>query len=633
MPSVRIALGRCFWSVMTDSPQADSCENDFSEALSNVFGFHEFRENQEDIVSAIMSGRDVFAVMPTGGGKSLCYQLPAYLLEGTCVVISPLISLMKDQVDAAKVNGLAAEFLNSSLDSSERTRVSRELSAGKLDLLYVAPERFALSGFLDVLKTVPISLFAVDEAHCISEWGHDFRPDYLSLSQIVTQFGDTPLAAFTATATSRVQDDIIQRLGLRDPHTTRASFNRPNLSYKVVPKGDVDEQILTFLAERKDEAGIVYRTTRKAVEQTAAELVRNGVNARPYHAGLEDEVRKANQEAFNRDDVTVIVATVAFGMGIDKSNVRFVIHADLPKNMEGYYQETGRAGRDGEPAHCALYYSRGDIPKIRFFINQIEDDAQRASAAGKLNDMVNFATVNVCRRSQLLAYFGQVLDEDGCTGCDVCSGTVDRVDATKEAQIVMSAIMRTGQRFGAVHVADVVTGAKTQKIRDLKHDKLKTYGAGADHDKSYWRSIIDDLTAQGCIVRTDGEYPVLNLTAAGREVLFGRREFQVLRRQEAPAAPKRKRTSRKRAGAVKKQITDFDKGLFEKLRAVRRSLAQERNLAPFIIFSDRTLREMAHYTPTTPSEMRKITGVGDQKLLQYGGDFIQAIEAHLTGRG
>ncbi|MDP6636859.1 MAG: DNA helicase RecQ [Phycisphaerae bacterium] len=622
---------------MTDLPQTENTEDrasqgdEFSKALSNVFGFHGFRDNQEEIVRAIMSGRDVFAVMPTGGGKSLCYQLPAHLLEGTCVVISPLISLMKDQVDAAKVNGLAAEFLNSSLDASERTRVSREMSAGKLDLLYVAPERFAAPGFLDVLKTVPISLFAIDEAHCISEWGHDFRPDYLSLSHIVAEFGDTPLAAFTATATSRVQDDIIDRLALRDPHVTRASFNRPNLSYQVAPKGDVDDQILTFLAERSGEAGIVYRTTRKSVEQTAAELVHNGVNARPYHAGLEDETRKANQEAFNRDDVTVIVATVAFGMGIDKSNVRFVIHADLPKNMEGYYQETGRAGRDGEPAHCVLYYSRGDIPKIRFFINQIEDDAQRASASAKLNDMVNFATVNVCRRRQLLGYFGQSLDESDCTGCDVCSGTVDRVDAAKEAQIVMSAILRTGQRFGAVHIADVVTGANTQRIRELKHDQLKTYGAGSDRDKSYWRGIIDDLTAQGCVVRTDGEYPVLHLTAAGREVLFGRREFQVLRQREAPAAPRRKRTSRKQAKQIKQQITDFDRGLFEKLRALRRSLAQERNLAPFIIFSDRTLREMAHFTPTTPSEMRNITGVGDQKLLQYGGDFIAAIEDHLSG--
>ncbi len=621
-----MALGCDFGSIMADSPQT----NDFSEALSSVFGFHGFRDNQEDIVRAIMSGRDVFAVMPTGGGKSLCYQLPAHLLDGTCVVISPLISLMKDQVDAAKVNGLAAEFLNSSLDSAERTRISRAMSAGKLDLLYVAPERFAAPGFLDVLKTVKISLFAVDEAHCISEWGHDFRPDYLSLSQIVAEFGLAPVAAFTATATPRVQEDIIARLTLRDPQVTRASFNRPNLSYQVEPKGDVDDQILAFLSDRKGEAGIVYRTTRKSVEATACELVRNGVNARPYHAGLEDEVRKANQEAFNRDEVTVIVATVAFGMGIDKSNVRFVIHADLPKNMESYYQETGRSGRDGEPAHCVLFYSRGDIPKIRYFINQMEDDAQRAAASGKLNDMVNFATVNVCRRSQILAYFGQTLDADECTGCDICSGDVDRVDATREAQIVMSAIMRTAQRFGAVHITDIVTGAKTQRIRELKHDQLKTYGAGADRDKNYWRGIIDDLMAQGCIVRTDGEYPVLNMTAAGREVLFERKEFQVLRQREVP---KPARTRRKQAKQIKPQVTDFDRDLFEQLRTVRRGLAQERNLAPFIIFSDRTLREMAHYTPTTPAEMRNITGVGDQKLLQYGGDFIAAIETYLSDRG
>jgi len=613
---------------MTDLQRTENhqSDGDFSAALSDVFGFHSFRANQEEIVRGIMAGRDVFAVMPTGGGKSLCYQLPAYLLDGTCVVVSPLISLMKDQVDAAKANGLAAEYLNSSLDDAERIRVSRELSGGRLDLLYVAPERFGAPGFMDVLKTVPISLFAIDEAHCISEWGHDFRPDYLSLSLIVEQFGGSPVAAFTATATARVQDDIIARLALRDPHITRASFNRPNLSYNVTPKGDVDAQIVAFLAGRKGDAGIVYRATRQSAEDTAAGLVRSGVNARPYHAGLDDDVRKANQDAFNRDDVSVIVATIAFGMGIDKSNVRFVIHADLPKNMESYYQETGRAGRDGEPADCVLFYSRGDIPKIRYFINQMTDEAQRAIASGKLNEMVNFAAVNVCRRRQLLGYFGEVLGGDNCGGCDVCSGTVEKVDATREAQIVMSAIVRTGERFGAVQITDIVVGAKTQRIRELKHDKLKTYAAGAEHNKHYWRGIIDDLTAQKCVVRTDGEYPVLKLTDLGREVLFGRHGFEVLRQRLAPTAAKqRKRTSRV------EEIVEFDRDLFEELRKVRRRLAQQGGVPPFIIFSDRTLREMAHFMPTTPSEMRSITGVGDQKLRKYAGDFMAAIARHVRG--
>ncbi len=392
--------------------------------LRTVFGFESFRPNQETIVNTILNQQDVFAVMPTGGGKSLCYQLPALLLEGTAVVISPLISLMKDQVDAARENGIAAVFMNSSLDQREIANIERMLNTNQVKLLYIAPERFAMPQFIETLKRIPLSLFAIDEAHCISEWGHDFRPDYLALSAIPELFPNIPVAAFTATATQKVQQDIIHKIGLRTPHTIRASFNRPNLFYQVKPKSRVEEQILEFLQDHAGESGIIYRTTRDSVSATAAFLASHGIKALPYHAGLPAEERDKNQEAFNKDEVSVIVATIAFGMGIDKSNVRFVVHADLPKHIEAYYQETGRAGRDNEPAHCLLYFSRGDIPKIRYFIDKMEDETERAIAMEKLNQTVRFASHNVCRRKQLLSFFGEAYGTENCRACDICTGSV-----------------------------------------------------------------------------------------------------------------------------------------------------------------------------------------------------------------
>ncbi|MHC4715356.1 MAG: DNA helicase RecQ [Planctomycetota bacterium] len=605
---------------MTDAAANAEGRSGIMAALSNVFGFHAFRPNQESIIRAVMDRQDVFAVMPTGGGKSLCYQLPAHLLSGTCVVISPLISLMKDQVDAAKANGLRAEFLNSSLEPPEQAHVLRRLTDAELDLLYVAPERFAMDGFLATLKTVPLCLFAVDEAHCISEWGHDFRPDYLSLSRIVADFDGVPLAAFTATATERVQRDVVERLGLRTPFTVRASFNRPNLFYQVLPKDNVRRQLLAFLRDRPGQSGIVYRTTRSSVEQTADRLREAGVEALPYHAGLEPEVRKRHQEAFNRDEVDVIVATIAFGMGIDKSNVRFVVHADLPKNIESYYQETGRGGRDGEPAHCLLLFGRGDIPKIRYFIDQIPDETERTVAAKKLNQMASYATVNACRRRRLLGYFGESLEADGCGGCDVCAGQVEQVDATTDARIAMSAVARTGQRFGTVHVVDVITGADTEKVRDFRHDGLKTYGAGEDRPKRYWRMIIDNLIGQDCLRQTTGRFPVLHLTDKGLEMLTGGGTFHVLRQKEAPP-PKAKR--------AKGEVVEYDPVLFERLRALRLEFARKRGVPPYIVFSDRTLHEMAHYRPATDDQMREITGVGDRKLAQYGEAFLAEIRAYV----
>lgn len=398
----------------------NSSESSILKTLKTVFGFQAFRPNQEFIIRNILEGRDVFAVMPTGGGKSLCYQLPATLMHGTAIVISPLISLMKDQVDAAVENGIDAAFMNSSMSADEVSDVYRMLQYNKIKLLYIAPERFAMPHFLERLKITAITLFAIDEAHCISEWGHDFRPDYLGLSLIPRMFPDVPVAAFTATATKRVQEDIIHKIGLRRPHIVRASFNRPNLFYEVKAKSRVESQILEFLGDHPGESGIIYRTTRDSVMETADFLKLKGIAALPYHAGLPAEERNRNQEAFNRDEAQVIVATIAFGMGIDKSNVRFVIHADLPKNIEGYYQETGRAGRDGEPANCLLFFGRSDIPKIRYFINAITDDRERFIAIEKLNQTVGFASYNVCRRRQLLGFFGEDYPLDNCGACDIC---------------------------------------------------------------------------------------------------------------------------------------------------------------------------------------------------------------------
>lgn len=590
------------------------------DTLKTVFGFKAFRPNQESIIESILNKQDVFAVMPTGGGKSLCYQLPAKILEGTAVIVSPLISLMKDQVDAALENGIQAAFINSSLDSEEMADVYRRLRYKKIKLLYIAPERFAMPHFLEMLKTVLISLFAIDEAHCISEWGHDFRPDYLSLSVIPEIFPDVPIAAFTATATQKIQDDIISRIGLRTPHIVRASFNRANLFYQVKPKAKVELQILAFLREHHGESGIIYRTARDSVMETTDFLVSNGISALPYHAGLNSDVRAKNQEAFSKDEVSVIVATIAFGMGIDKSNVRFVIHADLPKNIEGYYQETGRAGRDGEPAHCILLFSRGDIPKIRYFIDRITDDEERAVAMDKLNQTVGFASHNVCRRRQLLGFFGEEFPGDNCGACDICTGSAEQMDITTDAQIIMSAISRTQQRFGIGQIIDIVTGADTKRIRELRHNELKTYGAGKHKDKKYWRFLVDELLAQDVILQDGDQYPVLKLAQRGSDILYGKEHITALKRDE----PKGKHKTVKVSSSEQ-----YDEALFERLRAIRKELAESHQVPPYIIFSDKTLHEMCRQFPATLPDLRKISGVGDAKLERYGSDFIAEIKKYL----
>jgi ATP-dependent DNA helicase RecQ len=505
------------------------------------------------------------------------------------------------------------------MGSDEVSDVYRMLQYNKISLLYIAPERFVMPHFLERLKTVKLSLFAIDEAHCISEWGHDFRPDYLGLSRIPEMFPDVPVAAFTATATRRVQEDIIHKIGLRKPHIVRASFNRPNLFYEVKAKSRVELQILEFLSDHPGEAGIIYRTTRDSVMETAGFLKTKGIAALPYHAGLSADERTRNQEAFNRDEVQVIVATIAFGMGIDKSNLRFVLHADLPKNIEGYYQETGRAGRDGDPAHCLLFFGRGDIPKIRYFINEIKDDKERFISTEKLNQMVGFAAHNVCRRRQLLGFFGEDYPHDNCGACDICSGSVEQVDITTDAQILLSAISRTGQRFGTGHIIDIVTGADTKRIRELGHNSIKTYGTGKGRDKKYWRSVIDELIAQETVLQEGDPYPVMKITPKGSDILFGRESFMALRKEEGKA-----KTARK-----KEDAEGYDRTLFEKLRAFRKRIAEGQEVPPYVVFSDRTLREMCRRFPSTLSEMRQISGVGDAKLERYGRDFVLEIQSYL----
>jgi ATP-dependent DNA helicase RecQ len=590
------------------------------DTLKTVFGFQSFRPNQESIIKSIIRRQDVFAVMPTGGGKSLCYQLPAKIMRGTVVVISPLISLMKDQVDAALGNGISAAFINSSLGARQISDIYRILKDGRIELLYIAPERFAMPTFLETLTTVPLLLFAIDEAHCISEWGHNFRPDYLNLGIIREAFPEVPIAAFTATATLKVQEDIVGRLGLRSPYIVRASFNRPNLFYQVMRKNRVEPQMLQFLKEHANEPGIIYRTTRDSVMETVAFLKSRGIAALPYHAGLSAEERSRNQELFSKDEASVIVATIAFGMGIDKSSVRFVVHADLPKNVESYYQETGRAGRDGEPAQCLLFFSRGDIPKIRYFIDQIANDDERRIALEKLNQMVGYASHNLCRRKQLLGFFGEDYPSDVCGACDICSGSVESIDVTVDAQIFMSAVARTQERFGIGHIIDIITGADTRRIRELRHNQIKTYSAGTHKGKNYWRYLADELLAQDAVCQEGGKYPVLKLTAKGLAILHGKGQVAALKREESGAK------ARPMAGSASET---HDNALFEILRGVRKSIAEDERVPPFIVFSDKTLREMAGSSPVTPSDMSRISGVGAAKIERYGEAFVRAIRRYL----
>lgn len=593
--------------------------------LRETFGFSSFRSHQEGLVRGLLEGKDVFGVMPTGGGKSLCFQLPAVCAEGCAVVVSPLIALMKDQVDAARANGIRAACVNSAVSMEERTEAARAYGKGELDLLYVAPERLSTPGFLDKLRKCPggqPAFFAIDEAHCLSEWGHDFRPDYLFLGELKKHFPGVPMAAFTATATHQVAEDIEKRLQLAKAIKVRASFDRTNLYYEVRAKKDWERQMVEFIKAREGECGIIYRTSRKSVEATAAMLQRNGINAKPYHAGMENEERSLTQEAFLRDNCKVIVATVAFGMGIDKPDVRFVIHGDLPKNIEGYYQETGRAGRDGEPSHCLLLYSAGDGFKIRRFIDEIENMEERKRSLDLLKAMENFGSLPQCRRKGLLGYFGENLAEENCGGCDFCDGNFEVKDATRDAQMLLSAIARSGERFGAVHVCDIVCGANTARIREMGHDQLKTYGSGKDRPKTFWRSLLDSLISEGVVAIPQGDFSIPGLTPRAWQIMKGQEAFEM--HQDKRAEPEKAGRSR----AVVEENFDYDRGLFEHLRGLRKQIADEQSVPPFVVASDRTLRQITALMPDSRERFLKIHGVGQEKFEKFGPAFLEGLGSY-----
>ena len=598
--------------------------------LKQYFGFSSFRPLQEEIIRDALAGKDVFAVLPTGGGKSLCFQLPALIRPGLTVVVSPLIALMKDQVDALQSAGVAATFLNSSLAAGESRSRLRGLHQGEFRLLYVAPERLMLSGFIEDLKQWNVNLFAVDEAHCISEWGHDFRPEYRQISTLRGLFPEVPLMALTATATERVRGDIVAQLHLKTPGCYVASFNRPNLTYRVAAKSGAYEQILAFIRARRGECGIIYVQARKSADNLAAKLSADGIRALPYHAGMDAADRAKNQEAFLRDEARVICATIAFGMGINKPNVRYVIHYDLPKNIEGYYQETGRAGRDGLPGECLLLFSPGDRVKQMRFIDEKPDAKEREIARAQLERMIHYAEIATCRREFLLGYFGETLPllEDAatgrhnCEGCDNCLAPRATWDGTVAAQKFLSCVYRIREKsnfnVGVQHVVEVLCGADTDKVRKFGHQTLSTYNIGGEHDRAEWGAIGRELVRQGLLFQNADKFNVVELTDAGREALKSRRKITLTK----PVAP----TTRPehRAGEI-----TCDEALFEKLRGLRKQLADERAVPPYIIFSDVALRQMARFYPASEADFSRISGVGDRKLREFGQVFLAEIATYL----
>ena len=594
-------------------------------ALKRYFGHDDFRPLQEEIISESLAGNDVFALLPTGGGKSLCYQLPAIISKGITVVISPLIALMKDQVDGLEANGINATYLNSSLNKTEARKRYAKLFAGEYTILYVAPERLMLSGFLDDLKKWNVTRFAVDEAHCISEWGHDFRPEYRQLSNLRRLFPDLPFMALTATATDRVRDDILNQLRLKNPKSFVASFNRPNLAYRIENKQAVSQQILRFIQSKPFESGIVYCYSRKATETLADRLRQNGIEALAYHAGMTPLKRGENQDAFIRDEIKVICATVAFGMGIDKPNVRYVIHQDIPKNIEGYYQETGRAGRDGLPSDCILYFSAGDVAKQLQFIADKSNRQERDVAQEQLRQMVHYSESSECRRKVLLGYFSENWTQPNCGNCDNCQNPKETFDGTLAAQKFMSCIFRVRQSggfsVGINHIVDVLLGSRNEKVLKWRHDQLSTYNIGEEYRRPEWQVFGRELIRKGYISQNTENHSVLELTPKGKSALRERESIQLTR----PSVPKeRTRIRPPSTGGI-----ECNEELFAILRTLRKELASEQGVPPYIVFSDVTLREMARDYPIDEDQLSDISGVGLKKLEQYGETFIEAIEEYL----
>lgn len=604
-------------------PEAPVSSARLHHVLKDVFGYGSFRPLQESIIRDSLDGRDVFALLPTGGGKSLCYQLPALVRPGLTVVISPLIALMKDQVDALRANGVAATFLNSTLDEGERRARWRGLHTGAFKLLYLAPERLILGTMPEELARWGVACVAVDEAHCISEWGHDFRPEYRQIGALRERFPKVPFLALTATATERVRSDILNQLHLKDAAVYVASFNRPNLVYRVLPKSQPTKQVIGFIKDRKGEAGIIYCSSRAGADALSARLLEAGIPAVAYHAGLEKADREKAQDRFLRDEVRVVCATIAFGMGINKPNVRFVLHHDLPKNIEGYYQETGRAGRDGLPGECLLLFSAGDVAKQQGFIDEKTDAREQQLAREQLRQMVHYAESAQCRRAGLLAYFGETFGSDNCGACDNCLTPRSSFDGTVAAQKLLSCVYRVRQRsgfdFGLNHIVTVLTGGDVERVKQYGHDQISTFGIGAEHSRNEWGAIARELIRLGFLRQQSGQFPTVELTPEGLAALKDRRRISLTRPMAAPT-----RSRSHRAGEI-----ECDELLFEKLRVLRRRLAEEQGVPPYIVFGDVTLRSMARDYPETASEMHAISGVGEAKFRAYGDAFLGEIRDHL----
>ncbi|MGC9402292.1 ATP-dependent DNA helicase RecQ [Vibrio genomosp. F10] len=609
---------------MTSTLLAQQSEASPQTILEDVFGYQHFRQGQLEVIEASLSGQDSVVIMPTGGGKSLCYQIPALVHTGLTLVISPLISLMKDQVDQLKADGVAAECVNSTMSREALISVYNRMRSGDLKLVYVSPERVLMHDFIERLQNINLSMIAVDEAHCISQWGHDFRPEYAAIGQLKNYFPHVPFMALTATADDATRGDIIHRLNLVNPHDYLGSFDRPNIHYNLVEKHKPVSQVIRYVQTNKGQCGIIYCGSRKKVEMVTEKLCNNHIRAAGYHAGMDVDERAYVQEAFQRDDIQIVVATVAFGMGINKPNVRFVVHFDIPRNIESYYQETGRAGRDGLPAEAMMLYDPADIGWLRRMLDEKDEGPQKQVESHKLNAMVAFAEAQTCRRQVLLNYFGEYREKP-CGNCDICVDPPKRFDATQEAQKALSCVYRVNQGFGIGYVVEVLRGMQNIRVRENGHDKLSTYGIGRDHSHDYWVSVFRQLIHKGLLSQNITRNSTLQLTEEARPLLRGEMKLEL-------AVP-RLDTAARSAKSDKLSSKNYDKKLFAKLRKLRKSIADEDGLPPYVVFSDATLIDMAEILPTSYGEMLAVNGVGQRKLDKYADAFLDLIQEHITIHG